>query len=130
MILIEQKKQKPSFTKNYLQNHRGHKNSKIEIASARELDKLRNTFIEYHLKLCQHKGRIHADINQLRSDQGGTVTGRFPIITIQTYNRYQHGTRNLGMGIRSLYLYLRKVINGVVLTTHNKSLDWLYTMQL
>ena len=25
----------------------------------------------------EHLGRIHADINQIRSDDGGTVTGRF-----------------------------------------------------
>jgi DNA polymerase I len=25
----------------------------------------------------KHNGRIHADINQIRSDDGGTVTGRF-----------------------------------------------------
>jgi DNA polymerase I-like protein with 3'-5' exonuclease and polymerase domains len=24
-----------------------------------------------------HEGRIHADVNQIRSDAGGTVTGRF-----------------------------------------------------
>ena len=39
------------------------------------MDKLRNTFIET-LKNYVVKGRIHADINQLRGDQGGTLTGR------------------------------------------------------
>ena len=37
-------------------------------------------------KLCL-QGRIHADINQLRGDFGGTITGRFPI-QILTYNNY------------------------------------------
>ena len=32
----------------------------------------RMVYLEY-----VHKGRIHADINQIRSDTGGTVTGRF-----------------------------------------------------
>jgi DNA polymerase I-like protein with 3'-5' exonuclease and polymerase domains len=46
------------------------------IAKARECDKAKNTFVDGLLGFV-HKGRIHADINQIRSDQGGTVTGRF-----------------------------------------------------
>ena len=46
------------------------------IAKARECDKAKNTFGDGLLGFV-HKGRIHADINQIRSDQGGTVTGRF-----------------------------------------------------
>ena len=68
---------KPSFTKNYLKNHKGHEHSKIlrALASARELDKLRNTFLD-SIKNYVYKGRIHADIHQLRGDFGGTITGR------------------------------------------------------
>ena len=47
-----------------------------KIAQAREINKAHTTFIDTILKH-SHKGRIHADINQLRSDNGGTVTGRF-----------------------------------------------------
>ena len=68
------KTNKPSFTKNFLANH-PHEIAK-EIASAREINKAHTTFIETILKH-SHKGRIHADINQIRSDDGGTVTGRF-----------------------------------------------------
>jgi DNA polymerase I-like protein with 3'-5' exonuclease and polymerase domains len=46
------------------------------IAKAREYDKAVNTFIDGLLGYV-HEGRIHADINQIRSDSGGTVTGRF-----------------------------------------------------
>ena len=46
------------------------------IARARECDKAKSAFVEGLLSFV-HKGRIHADINQIRSDQGGTVTGRF-----------------------------------------------------
>jgi DNA polymerase I-like protein with 3'-5' exonuclease and polymerase domains len=46
------------------------------IAKAREINKAHTTFIDTILKFT-HKGRIHADINPIRSDQGGTVTGRF-----------------------------------------------------
>ena len=41
-----------------------------------EINKSHTTFIDTILKH-SHKGRIHAEINQIRSDQGGTVTGRF-----------------------------------------------------
>ena len=46
------------------------------IVKARNFDKTENTFIEGLLDFV-HEGRIHADINQIRSDDGGTVTGRF-----------------------------------------------------
>ena len=63
----------PSFTKT-LQNH-PHELPKA-IAEARELNKAHSTFID---SITKHAvdGRIHADINQIRSDAGGTVTGRF-----------------------------------------------------
>jgi len=53
----------PSFTKNFLQNH-PHPLVK-RIAQAREINKAHTTFIDTILKH-SHKGRIHADINQLR----------------------------------------------------------------
>ena len=68
------KSNEPSFTKNFLQNH-PHELPQA-IAEARELNKAHTTFIDSITKH-EHKGRIHADINQIRSDQGGTVTGRF-----------------------------------------------------
>jgi DNA polymerase I-like protein with 3'-5' exonuclease and polymerase domains len=46
------------------------------IAKAREINKAHTTFIDTIIRY-EHKGRIHAEINQIRSDQGGTVTGRF-----------------------------------------------------
>ena len=46
------------------------------IAKAREVNKAHTTFIDSILRY-EHKGRIHAEINQLRNAGGGTVTGRF-----------------------------------------------------
>jgi DNA polymerase I-like protein with 3'-5' exonuclease and polymerase domains len=64
----------PQLPKQYLKTH---KNVYLRmIARARECDKAKNAFVEGLLSFV-HKGRIHADINQIRSDQGGTVTGRF-----------------------------------------------------
>jgi hypothetical protein len=63
------------------------------IAKAREINKAHTTFIDTIIRH-EHNGRIHADINQIRSDQGGTVTGRFSIV-IQTYNNFQQDIRIL-----------------------------------
>ena len=95
-----QKTAAPSFTKNFLQEHE-HPVVKM-IAKAREINKAHTTFIDSILKY-QHKGRIHADINQLRSEFGGTITGRF---SYQNPNLQQIPARNkdLGPKIRSLFI--------------------------
>jgi DNA polymerase I-like protein with 3'-5' exonuclease and polymerase domains len=90
----------PSFTKNFLQNH-PHPTVKL-IAQAREINKAHTTFIDTIIKY-SHKGRIHAEINQLRSDNGGTVTGRF---SYSNPNLQQIPARNkdLGPRIRGLFV--------------------------
>ena len=95
-----EKTNSPSFTKNFLQNH-PHPLVKL-IAQAREINKAHTTFIDTILKH-SHKGRIHAEINQLRSDNGGTVTGRF---SYSNPNLQQIPARNkdLGPRIRSLFV--------------------------
>ena len=71
---VTPKSKMPQLPKDYLKTH---KNKCLRmIAKAREYDKAVNTFIEGLLGYV-HEGRIHADINQIRSDAGGTVTGRF-----------------------------------------------------
>jgi DNA polymerase I-like protein with 3'-5' exonuclease and polymerase domains len=95
-----EKTQAPSFTKNFLQNH---PNPIVQcIAKAREINKAHTTFIDTILKY-SHKGRIHAEINQLRGDNGGTVTGRF---SYSNPNLQQIPARNkdLGPKIRSLFI--------------------------
>ena len=90
----------PSFTKTFLQEHE-HPLVK-KIAKAREINKMHTTFIQSILKHV-HKGRIHADINPIRSDTGGTVTGRF---SYANPNLQQMPIRNpeLGSKIRGLFL--------------------------
>jgi len=94
------KTQAPSFTKNFLMHH-PHPMVK-KIAQAREINKAHTTFIDTILKHT-HKGRIFAEINQLRGDNGGTVTGRF---SYANPNLQQVPARNkdLGPRIRSLFL--------------------------
>ena len=120
----------PSFTKNFLQNH-PHPVVK-QIARAREINKSHTTFIDTILKH-QHKGRIHAEINQIRSDSGGTVTGRF---SYNNPNLQQIPARNkeLGPRIRSLFIPEEGCTWGCFdysqqeprLVTHYAALDGLY----
>ena len=95
-----EKSKAPSFTKNFLQEHPHPLVQKI--AKAREINKAHTTFIDTIIRY-EHKGRIHADINQIRSDQGGTVTGRF---SYSNPNLQQLPARNKDLGpmIRSLFL--------------------------
>jgi len=90
----------PSFTQNWLHNSE-HRISKL-IVQAREINKFHNTFLQGILKY-EHKGRIHAEINQLRSDNGGTVSGR---LSMSNPNLQQLPARNKEFGpkIRGLFL--------------------------
>tara|TARA_R100001443_G_scaffold181_1_gene731 strand:- start:672 stop:2510 length:1839 start_codon:yes stop_codon:yes gene_type:complete len=95
-----EKTQAPSFTKNFLSSHE-HPLVKM-IAEAREVNKAHTTFIDTIIRY-EHLGRIHADINQIRSDNGGTVTGRF---SYSNPNLQQIPARNKDLGplIRSLFI--------------------------
>jgi len=95
-----EKSKAPSFTKGFLSNH-PHPTVKL-IAKAREINKAHTTFIDTIIKYA-HKGRIHAEINQLRGDRGGTITGRF---SYNNPNLQQIPARNkdLGPRIRSLFI--------------------------
>jgi len=90
----------PSFTQNWLVNC----NNPIAqlIREAREINKFHSTFID-SIQRYVHKGKIHSEINQLRSDQGGTVSGR---LSYSNPNLQQIPARNKEYGnkIRSLFL--------------------------
>ena len=90
----------PSFTKNFLSSHSHPLVNKI--SKAREINKAHTTFIDTIIRF-EHNGRIHADINQIRSDDGGTVTGRF---SYANPNLQQIPARNKDLGplIRSLFI--------------------------
>jgi DNA polymerase I-like protein with 3'-5' exonuclease and polymerase domains len=94
------KSDEPSFTKNFLANHPHPLVQKI--AQARKINKVRTTFIDSILKY-EHCERIHAEINQIRSDDGGTVTGRFSYVNP---NLQQIPARDPATGplIRSLFI--------------------------
>jgi len=93
-----------SLSKDYLESH---SNVYLRlIARARQYDKLINVFVSGILKFVhvdkQGNGRIHAEINQIRSERGGTVTGRF---SMSNPNLQQIPVRGkYGNIIRSLFL--------------------------
>jgi DNA polymerase I-like protein with 3'-5' exonuclease and polymerase domains len=91
----------PSFTKQYL-NENPHPVAKL-VVEARNLNKTSGTFINTIIKHCRSDGRIHSHINQIRSDDGGTVSGR---ISMSNPNLQQIPARDpeLGPMIRSLFL--------------------------
>ena len=95
-----EKTDSPSFTKNFISKHNNP--VVLMIAEARKINKVRTTFIDTILTH-EHKGRIHADINQIRSDDGGTVTGRF---SYSNPNLQQIPARDPETGplIRSLFI--------------------------
>ena len=91
----------PSFTKSFL-NDNPHELAKL-IVEARNLNKIQGTFINGILRHVGDDGRIHGHINQIRSDDGGTVSGR---ISMNNPNLQQIPARDpeLGPMIRSLFL--------------------------
>ena len=69
-----EKTEAPSFTKQFLSSHEHPVAQKI--VRLREFNKANTTFVSNIFKF-EHEGRIHAEFHSLRSDDGGTVTGRF-----------------------------------------------------
>ena len=90
----------PSFTKQFLSHH-SHPVAK-KIVKIRELNKANTTFVETILNHA-HNGRIHCDFHPLRTDDGGTVTGRF---SSRNPNLQQIPSRDLEIkkAIRGLFI--------------------------
>lgn len=91
----------PSFTRTFLETC----DAPIakRIVKARELNKTHGTFLQPYLDFSAKDGRIHPHINQLRSDDGGTVTGR---LSMANPNLQQVPARHeiIGPLVRSLFL--------------------------
>jgi DNA polymerase I-like protein with 3'-5' exonuclease and polymerase domains len=90
----------PSFTRSFLESC----DAPIArmIVSARELNKTYGTFLKPYIDFAGD-GRIHPHINQLRGDDGGTVTGR---LSMSNPNLQQVPARHevIGPTVRSLFL--------------------------
>jgi DNA polymerase I-like protein with 3'-5' exonuclease and polymerase domains len=89
----------PSFTQTFLDTHK-HELPRM-ITKARVLNKLQGTFVDGISKYI-HNGRLHAHINQIRGDNGGTVTGRF---SMYAPNLQQMPIRNeFGSELRKIFI--------------------------
>lgn len=66
----------PSITKPFLEAYAGTREVDL-LLDARRYDKAISTFIDGHVLGNAVNGRVHATFHQLRSDEGGTVSGRF-----------------------------------------------------
>ena len=91
----------PSFTKSFLDTH-DHPMTGM-ILEARELNKTHGTFLEPYLKHSAKDGRIHTHFNQMRNEDGGTVTGR---LSASNPNLQQVPARHeiIGPMVRGLFL--------------------------
>tara|TARA_R110000822_G_scaffold101926_7_gene228287 strand:+ start:1673 stop:3589 length:1917 start_codon:yes stop_codon:yes gene_type:complete len=91
----------PSFTRVFLSEHK-HPIPQ-QIAKVREINKIHGTFLNTIQKHVAKDGRIHSHINQVRGDNGGTVSGR---ISMNNPNMQQIPARHpqFGKMVRSLFL--------------------------
>ena len=91
----------PSFTKSFL-DECPHQIGKM-IIEARETNKTHSTFLQPYLNFSAKDGRIHPHVNQLRNDDGGTVSGR---LSMNNPNLQQVPARHeiIGPMVRSLFL--------------------------
>ncbi len=91
----------PSFTKSFLASL-PHQIGQ-QIITAREMNKANGSFLASLMDFSSRTGRIHGHINQSKSDEGGTVTGR---LSMANPNLQQVPARDefIGPAIRSLFL--------------------------
>mgnify|MGYP003668903571 FL=1 len=91
----------PSFTKEFLaaQTH----DLPLMILRARKIEKTINTFVDGMIKDQSFDGRIHCELHPLKSDDGGTVTGR---MSCSNPNLQQTSARDPEFGplVRGLFL--------------------------
>ena len=91
----------PSFTKTFLEECSNPIGK--TIIEARETNKTHSTFLRPYLEFSAKDNRIHPHINQMRSDDGGTVTGR---LSMANPNLQQVPARHeiIGPMVRGLFL--------------------------
>jgi DNA polymerase I-like protein with 3'-5' exonuclease and polymerase domains len=90
-----------SFTKGFLDSC-DHPVAKL-IVEARETNKTHGTFLQPYLDFSAKTGRVHPHVNQMRNDEGGTITGR---LSMNSPNLQQVPARHeiIGPMVRSLFL--------------------------
>jgi DNA polymerase-1 len=89
----------PSFNEKWLKTHETGRS----VIKVRKLTNLENTFIGPLVERHVVNGRVHATLNQLKADEGGTISGRF---SCQDPNLQQVPKRDKELGplFRSLFV--------------------------
>ncbi len=110
----------PSFQRQWLESHE-HELPQM-IVRARKLNKARTTFIDKMISEHAVDGRIHAEAHPLRSDAGGTVSGRF---SYSNPNLQQVPARDPEIGNFDPFFcsFLKKGAMGGILIILNKNPD-------
>lgn len=75
---------KPSFRKEWLEHQ--HNPVAEQILAVRKVQKLRGTFVESYILNSHINGKVHGQFHLLRSDEGGTRSGRFASSTPNLQN--------------------------------------------
>lgn len=93
----------PSFAAPWLMEQAKTDDFAKALLTARRKNRARSTYTDGIIQEHSHKGRIHCQFNQLKSDEYGTVTGRF---SASTPNLQQIPIRDpeIGSLIRSLFI--------------------------
>ena len=91
---------KPSFTKSFLEHHE-HPIAQA-VCRIRKWRKFRDTFIRGYLFELHVKERIHCLFHQARSDEYGTVSGRFSS-SLPNLQNIPHRDAQWGQRIRSIF---------------------------
>jgi DNA polymerase I-like protein with 3'-5' exonuclease and polymerase domains len=91
----------PSFVADFLEKHE-HELPRM-IRRVRKIEKTQSTFIKGMIQGQAVNGRIHCELHPLKSDKGGTVTGRF---SCSNPNLQQTSARDIEFGpmVRRLFL--------------------------
>ena len=99
---VHTEKGNPSFSSdNIIMDEGGFFETVLEI---RKYNKARNTYIRGYIFGSTLNGRLHGQYNQLKADEGGTVTGRLSSSNPNMQNLPSPGKGEIGKEIRSLFL--------------------------
>lgn len=91
----------PSYKSEWINHPEQHEALKL-VGRARKVSKARNTFIKAY-GTHNHNGRIHCQWHQLRSDEGGTISGRLSC-SDPNLQQVPHRDPDLAPIIRRLFL--------------------------
>jgi DNA polymerase-1 len=97
---LTEKLRRPSFPESWLETHP----AGLAVVKIRKLKTLLSSFIQPMLDTHLFNGRVHADYNQLRNDDFGTITGRLSSSNPNLMQIPHHSDYTLGRAFRSIFV--------------------------